>query len=224
MGLHAKGKLDNGLSYAWAIVNSAQGEGSRLKGASNTINEIATYARLQYKEDNTTIGIDYGNQPTNTVTSLITDSNGKIKGVDYGKKSAVIKSNDVSAYTAYLYHKADNFDILGEYFEGDLGSAGDTDGYSIRLSQKNGKWEPVLRYSVVNSDFSVDGDELIRRAPLGGEIKGNGSKIESRYVGLNYYYSKAVTFMGGYEIAELFDNDDKKYHIDGLRARVQVLW
>ena len=30
MGVHAKGKLDSGLSYAWAVVNSAQGEGSRL--------------------------------------------------------------------------------------------------------------------------------------------------------------------------------------------------
>ena len=224
MGLHAKGKLDNGLSYAWAIVNSAQGEGSRLAGASNTINEIATYARLQYKEKNTTLGIDYGNQPGNTTTSKITDSDGFYKGVDYGKKNAVIESNDVNAYTAYLYHKADNFNILGEYFSGDLGSKGDTDGYSIRLSQKNGKWEPVLRFSVVNSDYVVDGDELIRRAPLGGSVKSTGSKIESKYIGLNYYYSKAVTLMGGYEIAELFKEGNKDTHIDGFRARVQVLW
>ena len=67
MGLHAKGKLDNGLSYAWAVVNSAQGEGSRLTGGSgsgfsNKSNEIAILDNLQLKQDNVIIGFDYGNQ------------------------------------------------------------------------------------------------------------------------------------------------------------------
>ena len=55
MGLHAVLKLENGLSYAWAVVNSAQGEGSRLGGASNTSNDIASFARLQWKEDDLTL-------------------------------------------------------------------------------------------------------------------------------------------------------------------------
>lgn len=227
MGLHAKGKLDNGLSYAWAIVNSAQGEGSRLAGASNTINDIATYARLQWKEDALTLGIDYGNQPSNTTTSDISNSDGQLDDDDVEgtyAKSSVINANDVSAYTTYLNYKANDINFLAEYFSGDLGSKGDTDGYAIRVSRKNGKWEPVLRYSVVESDYVIDSDELIRRAPLGGSVKSTGSKIESTYVGLNYYYSKAVTFMAGYENAESTKSGSIPVEIDGLRARVQVLW
>ena len=211
MGLHAKGKLDSGLSYAWAVVNSAQGEGSRLAGASNTSNDIATFARLQWKEDDTVFGIDYGNQPGNTVTSTIVGDPGK---------ELITTPNDVSAYTAYFNYKADGLNLLGEYFSGDLGSKGDTDGYALRASYRDGKWEPVIRYSEVNSDYLIDSDELIRRAPVGGTVKTGIKEIESLYVGLNYYYSKAVTFYTGYEKAENSDNED----IDGLRARVQVLW
>lgn len=217
MGLHAKGKLDNGLSYAWAIVNSAQGEGSRLAGASNTSNEIATFARLQWKEDGLTLGFDYGNQPGNTETSVIEG--------DRTSKNQMITPNDVSAYTTYINYKVNGINFLGEYFSGDLGSQGDTDGFSLRLSKKSDKWEPVIRYSKVTSDYLIDSDELIRRAPLmssiGSENDNNsGGEIKSTYVGLNYYYSKAVTFMTGYESAELSNGDE----IDGLRARVQVLW
>lgn len=224
MGLHAKGNLDNGFSYAWAIVNSAQGEGSRLGGASNTINDIASYARLQWKENDLTLGIDYGKQTSNTVTSKITDSKGIYNNVDYGKKNEVIEANDVSAYTAYFNYKTDALNLLGEYFSGDLGSNGETDGYSIRASYKSSKWEPVIRYSEVKSDYVIDSDELIRRAPLGGTVDSGDNKIESLYFGLNYYYSKAVTFMAGYEDAESTSTGSDAAKIDGLRARVQVLW
>ena len=201
MGLHFKGKLDNGLSYAFALVNSAQGEGSRLGGASDASNDIATFARLQWKDDGLTLGIDYGDQQE----SLVVD-------------------DDVSAYTSYINYKAGNLNLLAEYFVGDLGSEGDTDGYAIRASLKNGKWEPVIRYSEANSDFVIDSDELIRRAPKGGTVNSGENEIESLYVGLNYYYSKAVTFMAGYENAESLSNDIIDTEIDGFRARVQVLW
>ena len=213
MGLHAKGKLDNGLSYAWAVVNSAQGEGSRLTGGgksgtgfSNKSNEIATFARLQLKQDDVIIGIDYGNQPGNYA---IDSSNGA----------------DVNAYTTYVNYKSGNLNLLGEYFNGDLGSE-DADGYSLRASIKNGKWEKVIRYSTLESNWGIDSDELIRRAPSGGSLV--DGKLKSIYLGVNYYYSKAVTFMAGYEDAESIgldkDNNSRAILMDGLRARVQVLW
>ena len=40
-GFHAKGKFGSGFSYAAAIVNAAQGEGSKLLGASNADNDLA---------------------------------------------------------------------------------------------------------------------------------------------------------------------------------------
>ncbi|MFL2835097.1 MAG: porin [Coraliomargaritaceae bacterium] len=200
MGVHAKGKLDNGFSYALAIVNSAQGEGSRLGGASNSSNDIATFARLQWKQDDITLGLDYGDQTENLVTNA-----------------------DVSAYTSYINYKSGDLNLLGEYFRGDLGEGNDSEGYSLRASIRNGKWEPVIRYSSVESDWKVDSDELIRRAPSGGSLSGLGGELDSTYVGLNYYYSKAVTFMAGYEDAESTDGTTT-YDMDGLRARVQVLW
>ena len=201
MGLHAKGKLENGLSYAWAIVNSAQGEGSRLGGSSNASNDIASFARLQWKEDDLILGIDYGKQA-----------------------ESLVVGDDVSAYTTYFNYNADGLNILGEYFSGDLGVNGDTDGFSLRASFKNGKWEPVIRYSKANSDFVIDSDELIRRAPSGGTVNDGNNEIESLYVGLNYYYSKAVTFMAGYEDAESTSSGLDGVEIDGIRTRVQVLW
>ena len=200
MGVHDKGKLDSGLSYAWAVVNSAQGEGSRLGGASNTSADMAYFARLQWKQDDVTVGVDYGDQAENLVTGA-----------------------DVSAYTTYINVKSGDLNFLGEYFEGDLGAGNDTEGYSLRASIRNGKWEPVIRFSSVESDWEIDSDELIRRAPDGGGLSGTGCELDSTYVGLNYYYSKAVTFMAGYESAES-TNGSKTYEMDGLRARVQVLW
>ena len=200
MGLHAKGNLENGLSYAWSVVNSAQGEGSRLGGASNASNDLAAFARLQWKQDDVIIGVDYGDQTENLVTGA-----------------------DVSAYTTYINLKSGNLNLLGEYFSGDLGAGNDTEGYALRASVRNGKWEPVIRFSSVESDWKIDSDELIRRAPSGGSLSGTGCELESTYVGLNYYYSKAVTFMAGYEDAESTDGASI-FAMDGLRARVQVLW
>ena len=200
MGVHAKGELDSGLSYAWAVVNSAQGEGSRLGGASNTSADMAYFARLQWKQDDVTIGVDYGDQAENLVTGA-----------------------DVSAFTTYINVKSGDLNFLGEYFEGDLGAGNDTEGYSLRASIRNGKWEPVIRFSSVESDWKIDSDELIRRAPNGGGLSGSGCELDSTYVGLNYYYSKAVTFMAGYEDAESTDGATT-IDMDGLRARVQVLW
>ena len=43
-------------------------------------------------------------------------------------------------------------DLLGEYFSGDLGDQGDADGYAIRVAYKNGKFEPVFRYSYLENE------------------------------------------------------------------------
>lgn len=205
MGLHAKGGFGNGFSYAVALVNSAQGEGSRLLGESNSSNDIAFYGRLQWANDDLTLGLDAGRQSNNAKLSA---------------------GGDVTAYTAYANYKLNGLDVLGEYFSGDLDADGDVSGYALRAAYKLDKWEPVIRYSVLKADaFEIDTDELIRRAPKGGTVTGGDNEIKSIYLGLNYYYSKAVTFMAGYENAEAENGagtDTAK--VDGFRARVQVLW
>lgn len=204
-GLHAKGDLGGGLSYAAAVVNAAQGEGSRLLGESNTDNDFAFFGRLRWSGDGLTAGLDGGSQSNNS----------KVSG------------NDVVAFTAYANYKFEGFDILGEYFTGDLDDAGDVDGYALRVAYKfNDKFEPVFRYAHLKADaFEIDTDELIRRAPKGGTVSGSDNEIDSYYFGLNYYHNKAVSFMVGYEMADAENgNGSDEADIDGLRARLQVLW
>ena len=201
-GLFAKGDLGGGLSYSAALVNSAQGEGSKLMGASNASNDLAYFGRLQWKNDGLTIGVDGGHQ----------------------SNSDKVAGNDVTAFTGYVNYKFEGLDLLGEYFSGDLGNQGDVDGYALRAAYKMGKFEPVVRYSHVKADtFEIDTDELIRRAPS-VNVDGADAEIDSYYVGVNYYHNKAVSLMLGYEIADAEDSAGNTNDVDGLRARVQVLW
>jgi phosphate-selective porin len=201
-GLFAKGDLGGGLSYSAALVNSAQGEGSKLMGASNASNDLAYFGRLQWKNDGLTIGVDGGHQ----------------------SNSDKVAGNDVTAFTGYVNYKFEGLDLLGEYFSGDLGNQGDVDGYALRAAYKMGKFEPVVRYSHVKADtFQINTDELIRRAPS-VKVDGADAEIDSYYVGVNYYHNKAVSLMLGYEIADAEDSAGNTNDVDGLRARVQVLW
>ena len=214
-GLFAKGDLGGGFSYSAALVNSAQGEGSKLMGASNASNDLAYFGRLQWKNDGLTIGVDGGHQSNNYVKSLNSDQK-----VDPAKPTF-----DVTAFTGYVNYKFEGLDLLGEYFSGDLGNQGDVDGYALRAAYKMGKFEPVVRYSHFEADaFEIDTDALIRRAPNGGTVTGGDNEINSYYFGLNYYYNKAVSFMVGYEMADADSDTGDEVEVDGVRARVQVLW
>lgn len=213
MGLHAEGDLGGGFSYAAALVNSVQGEGSRLGGSSEASNDFAAFARVQWANDNVTVGFDVGKQVNNI----------KADGTSTGLGLGV---NDVTAYTGYVNYKLNGLDLLGEYFYGDLDAFDKVSAYTFRASYKIDKIEPVFRYAHVKADtFVIDTDELIRRAPNGGTVAGTDNEIDSYYFGANYYLSKATTLMLGYEIANAENSaGTDEADVDGLRARVQVLW
>jgi phosphate-selective porin len=210
-GLHAKGNLGGGFSYAAAIVNGAQGEGSKLLGSAEASNDLAAFGRVQWSGNDLTLGVDVGNQSNNEVVG-----------------------QDVTAFTAYANYKSEGFDILGEYFSADMDDQEDAEGYSLRVAYKFDKFEPVFRYSHLKNDtFVIDADELIRRAPEGdrpdpldnlSNATGGDNEIDSYYFGFNYYYNKAVSLMVGYEIAETDSDTGDEVEIDGLRARLQILW
>jgi phosphate-selective porin OprO/OprP len=211
-GIHLSGDLHGGFSYAVAGVNAAQGEGSKLLETSNGSNDLALFGRVQWSGEGLTVGVDGGAQPNNDVVG-----------------------NDVTAFTGYVNYKLDGLNLLGEYFTADMDNAEDVSGFALRASYRLDKIEPVVRYSHVNTDaFVIDMPELIRRGPentdetIGGTdddtIISGDNEIDSFYVGLNYYYSPAVTFMAGYEMAEGEAENGDDYEIDGLRARVQLLW
>jgi phosphate-selective porin len=120
-GLHAKGNLGGGFSYAAAIVNGAQGEGSKLLGSAQASNDLAAFGRIQWSGDDLTLGVDAGNQSNNDVVG-----------------------QDVTAFTAYANYKFEGFDILGEYFSADMDDQEDAEGYSLRVAYKFDKFEPVF--------------------------------------------------------------------------------
>ena len=217
-GLHAKGNLGGGFSYAAAIVNGAQGEGSRLLGTAQASNDLAAFGRVQWSGNDLTLGVDVGHQSNNDEI--------KIDLTPGDDDDDVFDDQDVTAFTAYANYKFEGFDILGEYFSADMDDQEDAEGYSLRVAYKFDKFEPVFRYSHLKNDvFEIDSDELIRRAPSeGATIDDDNNEIDSYYFGLNYYYNKAVSLMAGYEMAETDSDDGDEVEIDGLRARLQILW
>ena len=225
-GLHAKGTLGGGFSYAVAVVNAAQGEGSKLLGSAEASNDLAAFGRVQWSGNDLTLGVDVGHQSNNDKI--------KIDLTPGDDDDDVFAPQDVTAFTAYANYKFEGFDILGEYFSADMDDQEDAEGYSLRVAYKLDKFEPVFRYSHLKNDtFVIDADELIRRAPEGdrpgdldnlSDATGDEVEIDSYYFGFNYYYNKAVSLMVGYEIAETDSDTGDEVEIDGLRARLQVLW
>ncbi|HKK17467.1 MAG TPA: porin, partial [Opitutales bacterium] len=206
-GLHAEGNLGGGFSYAAAVVNGVQGEGSRLMGASNASNDLGVFGSVRWEGNGLTLGVDAGHKSNQELV----DGSGSYQ--------------DVTAFTGYAHYNFNGFDVLGEYFHADLDDLEDFNGYALRLAYKLGKFEPVVRYSYGKADmFEIDVDELVRRAPKGTNPSSGDNEIESYYAGLNYYYNKAVSLMLGYEIAEAEDDSGYEVDVDGFRARVKVLW
>ncbi|MFW6218332.1 MAG: porin [Verrucomicrobiota bacterium] len=213
-GVHASGDLGAGFGYAVALVNAAQGEGSRLLGASNASNDMAVFGRVQWERNGLTLGVDAGGQPNNDVVAQ-RDPAGNPTVDDF----------DITAFTGYANYKFEGLNLLGEYFSADMDDAGDAEGYALRASYRVGKFEPVVRYTRLKTDsFEVDSDELIRRAPEGGTLGGTDNEIDSYYLGAAYYFSRAVTFMLGYEFARTENDAGDEVEIDGARARIQVVW
>jgi len=205
-GIHYKTKLGGGFKFAAAVVSADQDINN-----GDDSNEMSYFGRLQWANEGFTVGVDYGSESD-------------------------FDSGSFDAYTGYVNYKVGGFNFLGEYFDGEGGDAGaEADGYSLLVSYKFDKWEPVVRYSYleVGDDFRVDTDDLIRRAPdnlpdltdPNNPANVKGGEVSSLYVGVNYYYSESVKFMFGYEWAEVDDVDGAEVDdIHGVRARVQILF
>jgi phosphate-selective porin len=225
-GIHFSGKLDGGFSYAAAVVNGAAGEGSKLGGGNpESSNDMAAFGRVRFQISGLTLGLDAGQASNLLLKSGKETLTAPAGGGTVTSSTSADTVEDVTAYTTYANYKMAGLDLLAEYFSADMGDQGDSDGYAIRVAYKNGKFEPVFRYSYLeNEKFEIDTDNLIRRAPAGAGVSGANGELTSYYVGLNYYPSKATSFMVGYEMAEAESDSGDKNEIDGLRARLQVLW
>jgi len=223
-GISVEGQFEGGLFYAFMLGNAAQGEGSRLGGATNSNNQLATFGRIQYKTkiDSTKIlvGVDGGYQSDNHNNSI---------------GAAASSRGAMTAGTAYAQVTAGGLFIQPEVFMGTLDrvdantSDEDTYGYSILAAYKLGDFEPVARYSYLDSESVIDTDELIRRAPAGVDSSSDFDDIHSVFVGFNYYLQgNDLKLSAGYEWAEA--EGDKagtgavKSEIQGFRTRLQLLF
>lgn len=205
-GIHVKGKFDGGFKYAASVGNAYQGEGSRLGGTSSSTTDYILAGRLQWDGDisenvSGTIGIDGA----------------------YAADNEVVE-DQITAFGIHAALEVYGFKVVAEYLQAEFDeSEQDPSGYYITLSYKAGKWEPVFRYSHMDADgFGIDEDELIRRAAAG--VSASDQEIDSFYFGVNYHVNKAVKVMVGYEMAETEGDNGAEVEIDGLRARLQLLW
>ena len=218
MGIHLSGDLGAGFSGALAIGNVSQNAGSK-QGNQN----MTYFGRLRWENDlsdqtSLLLGVDYGFSSENDEATTEIDDDNKGK-------------SEVTASTIYAVLNASNITASMEYFTSEVkdlvaSENGKPKGYALGLSGKLNSFEPVVRYSLIEGDgIKLDIDDLVRRAPDAGQSDADG-ELSSTYFGVNYYFSKSVKAMFGYEIAkfEPAADDSETLDISGFRSRLQLLW
>ena len=212
MGIHLSGDLGAGFSGALAIGNVSQNAGSK-QGNQN----MTYFGRLRWENDlsqkaTLLLGVDYGFSSENDEA---TDSD----------------KSEVTASTIYAVLNTGTITATAEYFTSEAkdlvaSENGKPKGYALGLSGKLNSFEPVIRYSVIEGDgIELDIDDLVRRGADAAQSDADG-ELSSTYFGLNYYFSKSVKAMFGYEMAEFEPAADNGVTLDisGFRSRLQLLW
>ena len=145
-----------------------------------------------------------------------------------GINRLILKKDVLATNVHGLLRLSPNLTLSSEIHKADLDNdRGKASGVNIQLATKMSKFEYVVRYTLLKTrDFEIDTDELFRRAPVVGVARGDSDNTYSAfYLGTSYHFSKATKFMLGYESA-VAENDDAsdKNEVDGIRARLQLLW
>lgn len=218
-GISVQGTYRDQLSYEFMFANAAQGQGSKLGGATNANNQLAVFGRIQYgttlEDTHIIVGVDGGYQSDNL------NGSGIEEGSDF--------RGTMSAATVYGQISRGGLFIQPEVFMGTLdplnaGSNQDSFGYAILAAYNFGKVEPVFRYAYLNSDTAIDTEELIRRAPSGVDNGGTSDDIHSFFFGINNYFKgNDIKLSTGYEWAES-EGAGVKSRVHGFRSRLQLLF
>ena len=147
------------------------------------------------------------------------------------------KGYDLSVYSAYADIYCGPWSLVAEYYwsKDDAGVSLTRDakasGYWVQPSYRFGAFEPVLRYTRVNSDGRgvVPGD-LVRSAPNPAGL--TFDKLDELYLGLNWYLvgndqKHEVKFQAGYIYSESWSRlagpaTVTQLKTEGLRSQMQV--
>lgn len=219
-GLWLSGKKDK-FSYEVAVTNP-----ERLEGASDVIgtggssnNNFAYWGNLNYRFK---VG-ESGTLKTGVSLGFLPDQGGKTLGA----------GNDLTVWSAYADYRQGAFSLMGEYFgaknEQGVSATRDAEssGFWIQPSYRFGAFEPVVRYTYVDSDGrGVQTSDGIRSAPSGGTM----DKLSEWYVGLNWYLlgneaKHEVKWQAGYIFGKSEDALNGSYaeaNTKGFRSQLQV--
>ncbi len=223
-GLWLLGKHPVGLSWEVAVTNPeatgvTPGDTILTGGAGN--NSFAYWGNVGYtKAINGTaglikVGTSYGFMP---------DQGGKTLGV----------GDDLAVYSVYGDFRYGPYSLVAEYFGSDneRGASATLDsksaGYWVMGSYRFGAWEPVVRYSFVDSDGrGVQLGDGIRSAISGG----THDKLAEWFIGANWYIlgneaKHEVKLQFGYLFGESWDipitGASAKAFTEGVRSQLQV--
>lgn len=211
------------FSYEVAVTNPEREESSAgTAGAGSAANNNFSYwANVNYSKTFAELqglfkaGVSYG---------LLPDQGGKVLGA----------GNDLSVWSIYADLRYRNWSILGEYMGSDneqgVSATQDSQssGYYMQASYRHGPYEPVVRYTFVDSDGrGIQTSDGIRSTPSGGTM----NELTEWFFGLNWYIigneaKHEVKLQAGYLFGETRDSIlgvvGPKANTQGFRSQLQV--
>jgi hypothetical protein len=210
-------------SYEFAVTNPEREESSSgAAGTGSAANNTFSYwGNVNYQKAFAETkglfkaGISYGFLP---------DQGGKTLGA----------GNDLKVWSLYADLRYRNFSILGEYMGSDneqgVSATQDSNsaGFYIQGSYRSGPFEPVVRYTFVDSDGrGIQTSDGIRSTPSGGTM----NELTELFLGVNWYIlgneaKHEVKLQAGYLFGETTDTiagvSGPKADTHGIRSQLQV--
>jgi hypothetical protein len=223
-GVWLLGKNPSGFTWELAVTNpEATGvtTGDTIATGTSANNNFAYWGNLGYS---TPLSGTQGLLKVGASYGFLPDQGGKTLGV----------GNDLAVWSAYADLRYRQWSLVGEYFGSDneRGASATLDsksnGYWLMGSYRVGAYEPVVRYSYVDSDGrGVQLGDGIRSAASGG----THDKLAEWFFGVNWYLlgneaKHEVKLQAGYLFGESKDipitGAAAKAYSEGFRSQLQV--
>jgi hypothetical protein len=220
VGVFVGGKIPSGLFYNVAVTDPERDEtftGVSSSGT-NINNNLAYWGNLGFSQ-----------KFAETWTYTVSSSAGYLPDQGGPSNTGLGKGDGLTVYNAFFDLTDGTLDVQGEYFGSDnhhgvsatQNSKGN--GWSLQSSYLIDKFEPVIRYSIVNSDHrGVALSDGIRSAPSGGTM----DKMSELFLGANYYFrGNDVKLQAGYIYGESKDTvtgGAAKATTQGVRSQLQL--
>jgi hypothetical protein len=211
--------------WTWevAVTNPEREESSSgTAGTGSTANNVFAYwGNVNYSK---AFAENRGLAKFGASVGFLPDQGGKTLGA----------GNDLMVWSLYGDVRYGNFSVLGEFLGSDneQGVSATLDsksfGYYLQASYRHGAYEPVIRYTFVDSDGrGIQTSDGIRSTPSGGTM----NELSEIFVGANWYIvgneaKHEVKLQAGYLFGETRDSitgsSGPKAYTQGFRSQLQV--